>query len=121
MRVSAGDLTVPLYEYCCKKCEHTFEKIMKFSDVPEAQCPECGGEGKRLLSAPAVHFKGTGWYVTDYARKGQKAASKEGRKKPSDDKTSDSKKTSEDKKPSSGSKKSSSESKSSSSSSKKKD
>jgi putative FmdB family regulatory protein len=61
---------VPLYEYECKKCKHRFEKIQKFSDKPLKKCPECGGPVEQLLSAPAAHFKGSGWYVTDYARKG---------------------------------------------------
>jgi putative FmdB family regulatory protein len=61
---------VPLYEYQCKKCKHRFEKIQKFSDPLVKKCPECGGPVEQLLSAPAVQFKGSGWYVTDYARKG---------------------------------------------------
>jgi putative FmdB family regulatory protein len=61
---------VPLYEYQCKKCKHKFEKIQKFSDSPVKKCPECGGPVEQLISAPAVQFKGSGWYVTDYARKG---------------------------------------------------
>jgi putative FmdB family regulatory protein len=60
---------VPLYEYQCKKCRHIFEKIQQFSDQPVKKCPECGGPVEQLLSAPAVQFKGSGWYVTDYARK----------------------------------------------------
>jgi putative FmdB family regulatory protein len=60
---------VPLYDYLCKKCGHRFEKIQKFSDPEIKECPQCGGEVERLLSAPAVQFKGTGWYVTDYAKK----------------------------------------------------
>ncbi len=60
---------MPLYEYQCKKCKHRFEKIQKFSDPPEKKCPECGGAVEQVLSAPAVQFKGTGWYVTDYAHK----------------------------------------------------
>jgi putative FmdB family regulatory protein len=60
---------VPLYEYECKKCKHRFEKIQKFSDSPVKKCPECGGPVEQLISAPAVQFKGTGWYVTDYAAK----------------------------------------------------
>jgi len=61
---------VPLYEYQCKKCKHRFEKIQKFSDRPVKKCPECGGPVDKLISAPAVQFKGSGWYVTDYGRKG---------------------------------------------------
>jgi putative FmdB family regulatory protein len=60
---------MPLYEYQCKKCRHRFEKIQKFSDPHVKKCPECGGPVEQLLSAPAVQFKGSGWYVTDYASK----------------------------------------------------
>jgi putative FmdB family regulatory protein len=60
---------VPLYEYQCKKCHSLTERIQKFSDPPLATCPHCGGELEQLLSAPAVQFKGSGWYVTDYAKK----------------------------------------------------
>jgi putative FmdB family regulatory protein len=61
---------MPLYEYECKKCAHRFEKILKFSDKPVRKCPECGGAVEQVISAPAVQFKGAGWYVTDYAKKG---------------------------------------------------
>lgn len=57
---------MPLYEYQCNSCDHLFEVIQRFSDEPLKECGECGGEVKKLLSAPAVQFKGTGWYVTDY-------------------------------------------------------
>ena len=60
---------MPLYEYQCKKCHSLTERIQKFSDPPMAVCPHCGGEVEQLLSAPAVQFKGSGWYVTDYAKK----------------------------------------------------
>jgi len=60
---------MPLYEYQCDKCGHRFEKIQKFSDKPIRKCPECGGRVEQLLSPPAVRFKGSGWYVTDYAKK----------------------------------------------------
>lgn len=60
---------MPLYEYQCKKCQHRFERIQKFSDPLIKKCPECGGPVEQLLSPPAVQFKGSGWYVTDYARK----------------------------------------------------
>lgn len=65
---------MPLYEYQCKKCKHRFEKIQKFSDKPITKCPKCRGPVEQLLSAPAVQFKGSGWYVTDYAKKGQAPA-----------------------------------------------
>lgn len=60
---------MPLYEYRCTKCKHRFEKIQKFSDRLVKKCPECGGPVERPLSAPAVHFKGSGFYVNDYAAK----------------------------------------------------
>ena len=60
---------MPLYEYQCGACGHRFEKIQKFSDPPVEVCPECGGAVRKLQSAPAFQLKGTGWYVTDYARK----------------------------------------------------
>jgi putative FmdB family regulatory protein len=63
---------VPLYEYQCKKCKHKFEKIQKFSDRPIRKCPECGSPVEKIQHAPAVQFKGTGWYVTDYGGKGDK-------------------------------------------------
>src|ERR1700726_5227111 len=60
---------MPLYEYECKKCHHRFEKIQKFSDRMVKKCPQCGGPVEQMISAPAVQFKGSGWYVTDYAKK----------------------------------------------------
>ncbi len=60
---------MPLYEYHCKNCEHLFERIQKFSDPLLTICPKCGGEVEQLMSAPAIQFKGTGWYVTDYAKR----------------------------------------------------
>jgi len=59
---------VPLYEYQCSR-DGRFEVIRKFSDPPLKKCPTCGGPIQRLPSAPAIQFKGTGWYVTDYAKK----------------------------------------------------
>jgi putative FmdB family regulatory protein len=60
---------MPLYEYECKKCHHRFERIQKFSDSHMKKCPDCGGTVEQTISAPAVQFKGSGWYVTDYAKK----------------------------------------------------
>lgn len=74
---------MPIYEYQCQACEERLERIQGISDPPLTTCPECGGELKKLLSAPAFQFKGSGWYVTDYARQGN--GSKDGEKK-SDDK-----------------------------------
>ncbi|MBI2678045.1 MAG: zinc ribbon domain-containing protein [Candidatus Koribacter versatilis] len=62
---------MPIYEYQCKKCGHRFEKIhQNFSEARVKKCPQCGGAVEQLFSAPAAHFKGEGFYVTDYARKG---------------------------------------------------
>jgi putative FmdB family regulatory protein len=69
-------ITMPHYEYECKKCKHRFEKILKFSDKPMKKCPDCGGAVEQLISAPTVQFKGGGWYVTDYAKKGTSSPSK---------------------------------------------
>ncbi len=66
---------MPLYEYQCKKCHHRFERIVKFSDKPMKKCPDCGGPVEQTISAPAVQFKGSGWYVTDYAKKSSASAS----------------------------------------------
>ena len=60
---------MPLYEYACTQCGQHIEKIQKFSDPPLTRCEKCGGTLKRVLSSPAIRFKGSGWYVTDYARK----------------------------------------------------
>src|SRR2546423_5764911 len=81
---------LPLYEYQCRKCGHRFEKIQKFSASPARKCPECGGAVERLISASAVQFKGSGWYVTDYARKGAQSSggeSTDGAGKPTGEKT----------------------------------
>ncbi|MGA7685079.1 MAG: zinc ribbon domain-containing protein [Terriglobales bacterium] len=59
---------MPLYEYQCKKCKHRFEQIQKFSDKPIKKCPKCGGPLEKLISASAVQFKGSGWYVSDYGK-----------------------------------------------------
>lgn len=61
---------MPLYEYQCESCNNRFERIQKFSDPPIETCPVCGkGPVKKLLSSPAIQFKGSGWYITDYAKK----------------------------------------------------
>lgn len=71
---------MPIYEYKCQKCGFRFEKLQRFSDPPPGKCPECNGRVVQLMSAPAVQFKGTGWYVTDYARQGSSASGKNGGK-----------------------------------------
>lgn len=60
---------MPLYEYECDSCGHRFEVIQKFSDPLVEVCPKCGCKVEKLLSSPAIQFKGSGWYITDYARK----------------------------------------------------
>ena len=60
---------MPLYEYQCETCEHRFEKIQKFTDPPPDCCPKCGGPVRKLFSSPAIQFKGSGFYITDYAKK----------------------------------------------------
>jgi putative FmdB family regulatory protein len=62
---------LPIYEYECERCGNLFEKIQKLSDPPVRTCPKCKGMVRRLLSPPAIQFKGEGWYITDYARKGK--------------------------------------------------
>ena len=61
---------MPLYEYSCLNCDGKTEVIQKFSDAPLKICPTCGGRVEKLISSSAIHFKGTGWYITDYGRKG---------------------------------------------------
>ena len=90
---------MPLYEYLCAKCGNKFETIEKFSDVAQTVHSGCGGAVERLISAPALQFKGSGWYVNDYAKSGSKGAkesqehkdSKSGEAKSSDTKSSDTK------------------------------
>ena len=60
---------MPIYEYECTSCGSHFEFLEKVNEAPTKKCPKCGGELKRLISAPAFQFKGSGWYVTDYGRK----------------------------------------------------
>jgi putative FmdB family regulatory protein len=84
---------MPLYEYQCDACGDRFEKIVKFSDPPLEACPKCGGTVQKLFSSPAIKFKGSGWYITDYAKKSSSDASssaKGGGGKTSDSKSGDS-------------------------------
>jgi putative FmdB family regulatory protein len=67
---------MPLYEYLCDACGHRFEVICKFSDPPLEKCQVCGGAVHKLQSAPAIQFKGSGFYITDYAKKDHVAAAK---------------------------------------------
>ena len=70
---------MPLYEYECDACQHRFEVIQKFSDPPIETCPACGSTVRKLLSSPAIQFKGSGWYITDYARAGKGDAASGGK------------------------------------------
>ena len=92
---------MPIYEYECKKCAHRFEVIQKVSDAPVKKCEKCKGNAERLISSPAIQFKGSGWYVTDYARKGS-GSDRESESKSSSSSesssSSDNKKTSDKKK-----------------------
>jgi putative FmdB family regulatory protein len=99
---------MPLYEYECDACAHRFERIQKFSDPLVDTCPTCGGTVRKLLSSPAIQFKGSGWYINDYPKKGgggggndsssSSSSKSEGDKKSeSSDKSSKSSETSESK------------------------
>jgi putative FmdB family regulatory protein len=72
---------MPLYEYQCDACGREFELIRKFSDPPLEKCPHCGGAVRKLFSSPAIQFKGSGFYITDYAKKDQTPASESGEAK----------------------------------------
>ncbi len=65
---------MPLYEYKCVKCGHRFEKIENLGASETKKCPKCGAKASRMFAAPAIQFKGSGWYVTDYAGKKSAAA-----------------------------------------------
>lgn len=81
---------MPLYEYRCQSCQHQFEVIQKFSDPPIGTCPSCGeGPVVKLLSSPAIQFKGSGWYITDYARKDAAKPSSDTKPEGKSDATSD--------------------------------
>lgn len=62
---------MPIYEYECQACGHRVELIQKHTDAPLAECPKCHGAVKKLIAAPALQFKGSGWYITDYSSKGK--------------------------------------------------
>ena len=87
---------MPLYEYECTVCGHRTELIQRLSDPPLSACPKCGQPVRKLLSAPSFQFKGSGWYVTDYAGKSSGATksseSSEKKEKPPSTESSESKK-----------------------------
>ena len=87
--------TMPTYEYVCEKCGHRFEQIRKFSDKQLRKCPECGGVIEQVISAPAVQFKGSGWYVTDYAKKSSASSSSSSASSESDSGSKETKETKE--------------------------
>lgn len=68
---------MPLYEYKCKKCGEIFEVVQKISELPLKKCIKCGGTVIKILSPPAIQFKGSGWYITDYARSNKQDQNKE--------------------------------------------
>jgi putative FmdB family regulatory protein len=95
IRAPPGGCPVPLYEYKCLKCNRRTEKIEPVNGPHLKKCPHCGGKVESLISAPAIQFKGSGWYVTDYA--GKSPASESAK----EDKSSSDKKDSKDSKDSS--------------------
>jgi putative FmdB family regulatory protein len=84
---------MPLYEYECENCGHRFEVIQKFSDPPLTECPKCQGAVRKLPSSPAIQFKGSGFYITDYARKSSTDASSSKSSSEKSDKTEKSEKS----------------------------
>lgn len=62
---------MPIYEYKCVECGHIFEAIQKVSDPPITNCPKCSGATNKIISPSGLQFKGSGWYITDYSRKGK--------------------------------------------------
>jgi putative FmdB family regulatory protein len=78
---------MPLYEYLCDACGRQFEVIRKFSDPPLDKCPTCGGPVQKLMSSPAFQFKGSGWYITDYAQKGKSGGESSGSDAPAEKKS----------------------------------
>jgi putative FmdB family regulatory protein len=82
---------MPIYEYQCTKCNDRTEVIQKFSDPPYAICDKCGGDVRKLMSAPAIQFKGSGFYKTDYASASSKAETKAGSSETKSESSSESK------------------------------
>jgi len=78
---------MPLYEYKCSQCHFIFEILQRFSDKPPMKCPRCGGTVSKVLSPPALQFKGEGWYITDYAHKKSPDKEEKTKEKPAPEKT----------------------------------
>ena len=81
---------MPLYEYECEACAHRFERIQKFSDPPIDACPKCGSKVRKLISSPAIQFKGSGFYITDYPKSGSDRGGSSKSEKSGDSKSSES-------------------------------
>ena len=79
---------MPLYEYKCSECGFIFEVLQKVNEHPQTKCPNCGGSVKKVISAPTLQFKGSGWYITDYAQKEKQETKPETEAKPKKDKDS---------------------------------
>jgi len=86
---------LPLYEYRCRKCGAQYEKIRKFSDPLLTKCEKCGGKLEQLLSSPAIRFKGSGFYITDYPKKSSDGGEKKPETAAASESKSDTKKSSE--------------------------
>ncbi len=82
---------MPIYEYQCRKCKSHVEVFQKINDKPLTKCRKCGGRLEKVISAPAIQFKGSGWYVTDYARQGKERKDKGEGETTAEDKTTDKK------------------------------
>jgi putative FmdB family regulatory protein len=91
---------MPIYEYVCGQCGRRCEVVQKVSDPPLKKCRSCGGMLKKILSAPAIQFKGTGWYITDYARKSSTETGEKTKEKGKDKEISSCTDAAEPKKPS---------------------
>ncbi len=92
LQSSIYNLLMPIYEYVCQTCRKKTEAIQRLGERPLKICPHCGGKLKKAASAPAIRFKGTGWYVTDYARARKEGKAGSSESTPSDSKAAESKK-----------------------------
>lgn len=77
---------MPLYEYKCSECGFIFEVLQKVNEQPQDKCPKCDGSVKKVISAPTLQFKGSGWYITDYAQKEKQETKPETEANPKKDK-----------------------------------
>lgn len=89
---------MPTYEYLCRNCGHTFDVVQAMSDETLTVCPVCGGELRKVFAAPAISFKGSGFYATDHGKKSKKTGEKTGEKTAASTDSSDSKSERKDKK-----------------------